>query len=64
METVTPALPVYQLSSSSSDSTIRGPALVPWARSGVSLTLPSLFLLEYSEVLPSLAFRGTGTQLR
>ena len=62
METVIPALKLNQLSSSSSDSTMEGNVLEQWVRSNMSLMLPSLFLLEYSEVLPFLALRGTRTR--
>ena len=62
VETVIPALKLYQLSSSSSDSTMEGNVLEQWVRSNMSLMLPFLFLLEYSEVLPFLALRGTRTR--
>ena len=62
METVIPALKLYRLSSSSLDSTMEGNVLEQWVRSNMSLMLPSLFLLEYSEVFPFLALRGTRTQ--
>ena len=62
MKTVIPALTLYPLSSSSSDSTMEGNVLEQWVRSNVSLMLPSLFLLEYSEVFPFPALRGTRTQ--
>ena len=61
VETVTPALKLYQLSSSSWDSTVEGNVLEQWVRSNVSLMLLFLFL-EYSEVFPFLALRGTRTQ--